>query len=98
MSGKATNVPIKAFPGIAFYPHVFSLASLYRSKTTRCAIRGLLNDIFENSFNNLIITANKKRSNFISDALENKAVMRKIFMEYGLPLESIDDLKTLLQL
>ena len=98
MSGKTTNVPIKAFPGIAFYPHVFSLASLYRSKTTRCAIRGLLNDIFENQFNNLIISANNKRSNFISDALENKALMRKIFIEYGLPLESNDDMKTLLQL
>ena len=66
------NTADKPFPGIAFYPHVFHLASLHRSKGTSWVIQtsGLLNDIFENNFNNLHISANKKRSIFISDPLE----------------------------
>lgn len=98
MANKKISTPLKAFPGIAFYPQVFSLASLYRSKATRCAVRGLLGDLFENNFNTLIISATKKRSNFITEALEHKSLIRKIFIEYGLPIETVDDIKTMLQL
>ena len=96
MANKKPKSIVKAFPGIAFYPQVFSLSSLFKTKTTRSAIRGLLNEQFESKFNSLIIHANRQKLDFVSDALENKTALRKIYTEYGLPMETIEDLKSML--
>ena len=82
-----------------FYPFIkkaicplgICLSSLYNNDVTQQIVRAVVEDRFELLFDQYIDIAKKKKIK-VSDMVNKKSVMKNLFVEFGLPLESTDDL------
>lgn len=82
-----------------FYPFIkkaicplgICLSSLYNDDMTQQLVRNVVEDRFEVLFEQFVNAAKKKKLK-TRDMVERKSVMKNLFVEFGLPLESIDDL------
>ena len=82
-----------------FYPFIkkaicplgICLSSLYNNDVTQQLVRSVVEDRFELLFDKFIDIARKKKIK-VSDMNNKKSVMKNLFVEFGLPLESTDDL------
>ena len=84
------------FPKMAFSPCDISLSNLYQTPSTRSQVRGYVSGIFLTKFEIVIQEAKRRSFRFVRDALDHKQQIQTIFVEYGMPLESLEDLKLIL--
>ena len=83
-----------------FYPFVkkaicplgICLSSLYNDEQTQQLVREIVGHRFEALFDQLIGMARNKKKLNVKDMVQRKPVMKNLFIEFGLGLESLDDL------
>ena len=82
-----------------FYPFIkkaicplgICLSSLYNDDLTQQLVRSVVGDRFDTIFTQLIALARRKNLK-VREMIERKSLMKNLFIEFGLPLESTDDL------
>lgn len=70
-----------------------TLTGLYKSPNVRDIVWRTLCPIFEESFENLMQKGEVIESNLVKKAKNNKFYLKELFIEFGFPLESLEDLK-----
>ena len=85
------------YPKMAIYPCTVSLTNLYKSESTRRSVRRFLITLFKDKFDMALLDAKRKGNTSIArEAIDKKNLIENIFIEYGLCLESAEDLKLIL--
>lgn len=82
-----------------FYPFIkkaicplgICLSSLYNNDITQKIVRSVVEERFDDLFEQSVAIAKKKNIK-VDDIMDKKAIMKNLFVEFGLPLESTDDL------
>ena len=73
-----------------------TLSDLYKTSTTRDLVWRVLASEFEQKFTKLIERGELLESSLVGKAISKKFWIKELFIEYGLPLESLEDLKSAL--
>ena len=83
----------KGFPFVkkAISPIGICLSALYTNDITQTLVRSIINDHFSLLFEQYMAHAKKKKVD-VKHLVEKKDAMKQLFVEYGIPVESIDDL------
>ena len=78
-------------------PEKPSLSALYKNEHIRCVIRDVLREDFEYAFDRLQREAKSLHSLMSRAAMLHKDEIKDMFIEYGYPLETLEDLKKILE-
>jgi len=70
-----------------------SLNNLYKSESTKQVIINVLTDEFDFAFKNLLIEAKSLKSFLHKEAIKYKSDIKLMFIQYGYPLETLLQLK-----
>lgn len=89
------EIIVLPFPRMAFTPKAISLTNLYTIHV-RSLVREYLKQIFETKFKNVLYDVRGDESQMVDDAIDRKQLIQDIFIEYGMPLETPEDLKNIL--
>ena len=73
-----------------------TLSDLYKTSSTRDLVWRVLAPEFEQKFAKLIERGELLESSLVGKANSKKFWIKELFIEYGLPLESLEDLKSAL--
>lgn len=84
------------YPKMVMFPRALCLSNLYQTVALRSAVRLFLDSIFETKFKHVMLEAKQKHFVYHQEASTKKVLIKNIFIEYGLPLESVEDLKLIL--
>ena len=74
------------------------LSCLYKTPSTRDLVWRLLAPEFETKFEKVIERGEILESSLVGRAISKKFWLKELFIEYGSPLETLEDLKTALQI
>jgi len=72
------------------------LDQLYKSESTKNTIRDVLGEDFEESFESLMRQAHLVKSLLMKNAKKYKNEIKVLFIEYGYELETLENLKVML--
>ena len=72
---------------------MFSITELYKSETVRTIVWRTLCPVFEKQFENLMEKGEVIESNLVKKAKNNKFHIKELFISFGFPLETLEDLK-----
>ena len=85
------------FPRISVYPCAIRLSNLYRTDWMYEAARQSLTEAIGSKFEAALNDCKRLKSvDLYLDAVDKKSLIKNIAIEYGLPLESADDLKLII--
>ena len=73
-----------------------TLSDLYKTSSTRDLVWRVLTQEFEQKFTKLIERGELLESSLVGRAISKKFWLKELFVEYGLPLETLEDLKSAL--
>jgi hypothetical protein len=94
-STKVLYYPIAVKKAVS--PLAICLGSLYNDELTQNLVRTVVGDQFDALFNQYVNDAIKKKIK-VHNMYEKRLTMKSLFVEFGLPLESVDDLLVLTEL
>ena len=73
------------------------LTCLYKTPSTRDLVWRFLSPEFEQNFDKLSERGEILESSLVGRAISKKFLIKELFIEFGFPLESLEDLKTALE-
>lgn len=84
------------YPKVGFNPGAITLSTLYENPMVRDSVRVHMANLFQTAFESVLSLAKRRHFHYLNEAIKEKSRIEYIFIEYGLPLQTLEDLKFIL--